>query len=212
MSGQPKHGADFGRWCEKTQCRPATEEELDTAVRFADWPQMVDSSAVVRAILSDAAYHRNLVVKLEAALLEAALKAKRCEDRNGTHEMGGSMSGKFETYAILEIMGHQTFAGYVSEQEIAGQAFIRIDVPAIEGAEAWTKYFGPSSVYGITPVTKEVAELRAEALGKLPMTAWDLPMEVREKIRRADAAALPAPDAGEGLKYQPDDDAEWEDN
>lgn len=32
-------------------------------------------------------------------------------------------------WAILELMGHRRLAGYVSEQEIAGAAFIRVDVP-----------------------------------------------------------------------------------
>jgi hypothetical protein len=35
----------------------------------------------------------------------------------------------FKTWAIVEVMGHQTFAGFVQEQVIAGTAMLRIDVP-----------------------------------------------------------------------------------
>lgn len=35
----------------------------------------------------------------------------------------------FEGWAILELMGHRRLGGYIREQEIAGQAFLRIDVP-----------------------------------------------------------------------------------
>ena len=35
----------------------------------------------------------------------------------------------FEGWAILELMGHRRLGGLVTEQEIAGAAFLRIDVP-----------------------------------------------------------------------------------
>ncbi len=36
----------------------------------------------------------------------------------------------FEGWCILELMGHRKLAGLVAQQEIAGAAFLRIDVPA----------------------------------------------------------------------------------
>lgn len=103
---------------------------------------------------------------------------------------------KFECWAILEIMGHQTYAGYVSEQVVAGQAFVRIDIPGDAELGDWTKYFGPSSVYGITPVTEQIARLRAKTLGRAPMSVWDLPDDTREEIRMGRIAMterLPGP-------------------
>lgn len=68
----------------------------------------------------------------------------------------------FEGWAVLEIMGHNKFAGLVSEQTIAGHGFIRIDVPEVEiekGAKlpAFSKIFGAGSIYAISPCTEETA-------------------------------------------------------
>ena len=69
----------------------------------------------------------------------------------------------FEGWAVLEIMGHNKFAGLVSEQTIAGHGFIRIDVPEVElenGTKlpAFTKIFGAGSIYAISPCTEETAK------------------------------------------------------
>ncbi len=76
--------------------------------------------------------------------------------------------GKFEGWAIVEIMGHQTYSGFVSEQVIGGAALVRVDVPGapitdgdgkIVGEQdgAFTKMFGLASIYCITPVAEEFA-------------------------------------------------------
>jgi hypothetical protein len=67
-----------------------------------------------------------------------------------------------ETWAVLEIMGHNKFAGLLSEQTIAGHGFVRIDVPEVElegGTKlpAFTKMFGAASIYAISPCTEETA-------------------------------------------------------
>lgn len=83
---------------------------------------------------------------------------------------------KFETWAIVEIMGHKKFAGFVSEQAIGGSSFVRIDVPLITldtGTQlpAFTKLFGAGSIYCISPCTEETgrafaAQLRSESFSK----------------------------------------------
>jgi hypothetical protein len=67
----------------------------------------------------------------------------------------------FEQFAIVELFGHQTLAGKVTEQVIAGTGFLRIDVPREDGSIV-TRLQNPKSVYGIRPCTEEVA--RAAAL------------------------------------------------
>ena len=109
---------------------------------------------------------------------------------------------QFREWAILEIMGHQTYAGVVSEQVFSGTSFARIDVPEIAGRPAFSKMFGASSIYCITPVTEEVARMRATALGQSPLTIYDLPDEIRQKIRQV---ALPSPTE---VRYD-DDDCDW---
>ena len=73
------------------------------------------------------------------------------------------MSGESPTglpgWAILELMGHRRLVGYCQEVEMAGQVMIRIDVPAPDGKHA-TQIYGGSSVYCLTPCTREAAELK----------------------------------------------------
>lgn len=96
----------------------------------------------------------------------------------------------FDQWAILEIMGHNVFAGKVSEQTVGGASFVRVDVPAVNGLQAFTKLFGASSIYCITPVSEEVAIARATSLRQQPMSVYDLPPDVKEAMR---AARLKAP-------------------
>ncbi len=112
----------------------------------------------------------------------------------------------FSEWAILEIMGHNTFAGKVSEQTIGGASFVRVDVPAVDNLQAFTKLFGASSIYCITPVTEDVAIARAKTLRQQPMSVYDLPDEIKSAVRRVrEIDALPAPaaddEAGEFEDY-----------
>lgn len=79
---------------------------------------------------------------------------------------------KFSAWAILEVMGHIKLAGLVSEQVIAGQAFVRIDVPDVPGADAFTRFFGASSIYSITPVAEAIAREYAVNLQASPVTIY----------------------------------------
>lgn len=81
-------------------------------------------------------------------------------------------TGGFEGYAVLEILGRRELAGWVSEQEIAGQAFVRIDIPGAEGDVA-TQFFAPSAVYAITPTTEEIARVVAVGSQPRPVTQWE---------------------------------------
>lgn len=68
---------------------------------------------------------------------------------------------KFETWAVVEIMGHKRHAGAVTEQQVAGDTFLRIDVPATKSSEAYTKLYGAAAIFSITPTTEETARLAA---------------------------------------------------
>lgn len=83
-------------------------------------------------------------------------------------------------WAIVELMGHRERPGAVSEVEIAGGKFLRIDIPA-DGGEV-TEYYGATSIYSIRPVSEEIARDRAKRFQARPPR----PVEY--------AAALPAPD------------------
>ena len=109
-------------------------------------------------------------------------------------------SKPFDEWCLLEIMGHQKYAGRVSEAVIAGQAFIRIDVPEVRTcdgvvrASAFSKLFGPSSVYSITPIAEDVARAMAVQLQQSPINVYDLPDAWREKLRAPRQLGLPMQD------------------
>lgn len=93
----------------------------------------------------------------------------------------------FKSWALVEVMGHKKYAGFVSEEEIGGQSFVRVDVPAIaddkkeSAREAFSKFIGPSSIYCITPVTEDVARAMVVDLAKSPFEVWDYPSLRAEK-------------------------------
>ena len=79
---------------------------------------------------------------------------------------------KFEAWAIVEIFGHQTFAGKVTEQVIGGASFVRVDVPMVNGSDPFTKFFGASAIYSITPVSEELARKAVTACHSEPLLVY----------------------------------------
>jgi hypothetical protein len=87
---------------------------------------------------------------------------------------------KFEEWAVVEIMGHKRFAGFVTEQAVGGTSFVRIDVPAIElktgdALPPFTKLFGAASIYCISPCTEETARAFAESIRAEGFARYEAP-------------------------------------
>ena len=80
-----------------------------------------------------------------------------------------------EGSAIVELMGHNVIAGAVSEVTIAGVAFLRVDVPEVDGSPAFTKFFGGSAIYAITPTDEATARQAAARLAVRPVNVWVVP-------------------------------------
>ena len=79
---------------------------------------------------------------------------------------------KFDQWAIVEIFGHQRIAGRVCEELLAGKAFLRVDVPAVGGDQAFTRYYGAAAVYSLTPTTQEISRLVASQLRVDPIQIY----------------------------------------
>ncbi len=80
-----------------------------------------------------------------------------------------------ETWAIVDLFGHQRLAGLVSEATIGGGSFIRVDVPGVEGHEPFTRYFGGAAIYSISPCTEAVAKAIVKVTNPRPVTPYDIP-------------------------------------
>jgi len=77
-------------------------------------------------------------------------------------------------WAIVEVMGHQRYVGEMSEQVIAGQGFIRVDVPKTDELPAFTKIIGPQSIYAITPVDEQIARGMVANIRARPIEVFEL--------------------------------------
>lgn len=86
-----------------------------------------------------------------------------------------SDSGPFADWAIVELMGHRRLAGWLTEQDIAGRGFLRLDVPCDPPA---TQLYSPAAVYCITPTSEAVARVVAKTAQPAPVQRWELPAVV----------------------------------
>lgn len=76
-------------------------------------------------------------------------------------ETGGEPSSELKAWALVELFGHQRIVGYLSQQTFGTGVLFRVDVPDLmkEGKVVrvgFTRYFGLSAIYSITPVTEDV--------------------------------------------------------
>jgi len=81
----------------------------------------------------------------------------------------------FKSWAILELFGHRRLAGFVQEVEIAGKGMLRIDIPKNETEILTTQFYSPDSMYGLTPVSEEIARELAKRIDAAPVQSYELP-------------------------------------
>lgn len=82
----------------------------------------------------------------------------------------------YESWSLLELMGHRRLGGFVREVQIAGAGFFRIDLPGdTEGETHSTQFYPPSSVYCLTPVSEAAARAIARSSRPQPVATWELP-------------------------------------
>ena len=95
---------------------------------------------------------------------------------------------KFDSWAVVELFGHQQIAGRVTEASIGGCSFLRVDVPdqpAIPGDAAYqwdkgqpatptyTRYFGNGAIYAMSPCTEAAARGVAARIRVKPPIVYD---------------------------------------
>jgi hypothetical protein len=60
-------------------------------------------------------------------------------------------------YGLVELMGRQQIAGFISDAMIEGAPFVKVEVPATKVHRKYIVYFSIESVYGITPIQEAQA-------------------------------------------------------
>ena len=92
----------------------------------------------------------------------------------------------FAEWVILELLGHRRLAGYLTEQQIAGTLFLRLEIPGAGGQPDITQLYSPGSVYAITPTTDDIARRVASRSWPAPVQRWELPPAPGERPEDVD--------------------------
>ncbi len=146
---------------------------------------------------------------------------------------------KFEGWAILEIFGHQRYAGFVSTQVFGTAVMFRVDVPALEERErvtkrpgymgaqyvpagatvkegavqGYTKLFGVGAIYAMTPCTQEAALKAVESMQERLLMLVTLPPEKAIEAPKTEGAGdLVSDDAACTECGEPVDECECDEN
>ena len=94
----------------------------------------------------------------------------------------------FESWCIVEIMGHARYAGFVTEQPVGGCSFVRIDVPELpeengyDRRPAFTKLFGQGSIFAITPCTEQTAREAARSFRARALSMFEMPFSAARQL------------------------------
>ena len=128
------------------------------------------------------------------------------------------MSDDISSWAIVEIFGHIKLAGRVTK-DTSIFPMLRIDVPKTKAHDAFTKEYGPTSVFSILYVSEEIARLAADEIDYDPVGVYSPELITRSdhervidqyKKRIEDLRALPDPSRKSIVRntdnYGPDDD------
>jgi hypothetical protein len=122
-----------------------------------------------------------------------------------------SASDKLDTWALVEIMGHQKIAGHITEQTIAGSAMLRVDVPACGEQKSYTRFYGASAIYSISPTTEEIARAMAKNCCSEPVSRYELP-RIANAVPTDDRPSISRENAYAPHDSEPLDDDENEDD
>jgi hypothetical protein len=91
-----------------------------------------------------------------------------------------------DAYAIIDLFGHTRLVGKVSNVQIGGASFLRVDVINRKGEQAQTEYYGLSAIYSIKPVSEEIARAQAQHHDPQPVSNYTL----QDAINRLDHSGL----------------------
>lgn len=84
---------------------------------------------------------------------------------------------KLEQFAVIEMMGHRSVVGKITESDIAAGSLLKVTVLNKDGEPDRTEYIGVGSIYCLTIVQEEAAKLAAARNSPEPTWAWGLPTQ-----------------------------------
>lgn len=95
----------------------------------------------------------------------------------------------FECWAVVQVYGHTTYAGYIAERNLFGKVMCELTVPEVTNEKvtlpSFTKVFNPDSIFDITPVSEEYAIEMAAKLSKHPIEAYEHKTVIQQLAKTA---------------------------
>lgn len=83
-------------------------------------------------------------------------------------------------WMLVELLGHNKIAGFVTEEQKFGQVLLRIEIPTCfeDGLVTYTtQFYGTHALYCATPINKNDAILLSKELRPTPFSKFDLHRE-----------------------------------
>jgi len=75
-------------------------------------------------------------------------------------------------WAIIEIFGHDRYVGIISDHQIGGESFVRVDIPDTGEKMGFTKLFGKNAIYSITFIDENTGEILIKEMEQEPIKLW----------------------------------------
>lgn len=110
---------------------------------------------------------------------------------------------KFDSWAIVELLGRSVIAGRVTEEAHVGTILLRVDVPEMNGQQPFTKLYGAAAIYSITPCSEEAARAVQEYKGQQPINVYVPQLEAPRRSVQP-ARSYSPPEYDERPSYQDD--------
>jgi hypothetical protein len=88
-------------------------------------------------------------------------------------------SNELKSWALVELFGHQRIVGFLSQQAFGTGVLFRVDVPDLTVCgkvtrAGFTRYFGLSAIYSITPCSEEIVRRMLPSIDGTPGEARSL--------------------------------------
>jgi len=86
---------------------------------------------------------------------------------------------ELKSWALVELFGHQRIVGFLSQQTFGTGVLFRVDVPDLTkdakvARKGFTRYFGLSAIYSITPVDEDTVRRMLPSVDGTPGEARPL--------------------------------------
>lgn len=92
---------------------------------------------------------------------------------------------KFESWALVEIMGHIKVAGMATTMNFGNTVMLKVDIPETQYQPSFSRMFGMSSIFSIIPVDEKTARLHAESYRSSPILSYDVERAIDKQVNNS---------------------------